>query len=96
MKKTVFAILIAYAIIGSYACTSERVVTEQPVAVAEVQGTPPGPNYVWVNTEYTWGGGRYVAVPGRWAVVPRSGAQWVPGHWNHVPRGYVWVRGHWN
>jgi hypothetical protein len=96
MKKILFAILILNTTIGFYACTSERVVTEQPVAVAEVQGTPPGQNYVWVNSEYTWQSGRYVVIPGRWVVVPRNGAHWISGHWNQVPRGYVWVRGHWN
>jgi hypothetical protein len=96
MKKLLFAVLITYATIGFYSCTSEHVVSDQPVAVTEVEGTAPGSNYVWVNSEYAWSGGRYVVVPGRWAIGPHEGAAWIPGHWNHVTRGYVWVRGHWN
>jgi len=57
----------------------------------------PSGRHVWVAEEWTWRGGRYVYVPGRWALPPREGGVWVAGHWaprQHRP-GYIWLPGHW-
>jgi hypothetical protein len=35
-------------------------------------------------------------VPGRWALPPRPGAVWLPGHWKKHAHGWVWSNGHWH
>jgi len=57
----------------------------------------PSPRHVWVAEEWSWRGGKYVYVPGRWSLPPREGQVWVAGHWaprEHRP-GYFWLPGHW-
>jgi hypothetical protein len=39
--------------------------------------------------EHEWYEGRYV-------VRPRSGAVWVPGHWERRGAGWIYVDGHWS
>ena len=57
----------------------------------------PSPRHVWVAEEWVWGGGRYVYKPGYWALPPREGGAWVPGHWvkREYRPGFRWVAGHW-
>jgi hypothetical protein len=60
-----------------------------------VLGYAPAPGYVWTDGFYSFRGGRYNWVPGRWMRPPRPRAQWVPGQWNRHNRGYRFQRGHW-
>ena len=66
-----------------------------PVAVVEVEGVAPGPEFVWIRGYHRWEGDRYVWFPGRWDRRPRAGAAWVEGHWAKHRRGWYWVEGHW-
>ncbi len=59
---------------------------ERPVA--------PYANAVWIDGEWTWGGGRYTYISGHWEQ-PRPGRVWVRGTWQSGPRGYAWHRGYW-
>ncbi len=63
------------------------VIAERPPA--------PSPRHVWIDEEWAPSGGTYVFKGGYWAEPPRRHARWVPGHWNHFPRGWVWRPGHW-
>ena len=66
-----------------------------PVPVVEVEGTAPGPDYVWIRGYHRWEGDRYVWVPGHWERRHHAGAVWVDGHWQHDREGWFWVEGHW-
>lgn len=62
----------------------------------EVVAVAPGPGFVWIRGYYSWGGGSYLWVPGRWERPPYYGATWVPGRWAHHPRqGWYWSEGRW-
>jgi len=74
---------------------AQVVVTEAPPAPqVEVAPASPGPEYVWVGGYWSWQG-RWVWMPGRWALRPAHHSVWVPGHWAARRRGWVWVQGHW-
>jgi hypothetical protein len=62
---------------------------QEPVVVA------PGPGYVWVGGEWTWGPSGWVWVGGRWLLPPYPRAVWVSGRWSHGPRGWYRAPGHW-
>lgn len=51
----------------------------------------PGPNYVWIDGFYGYGGNRYAWTPGYWAPRPHPRAYWV------APRYYGgnFYHGHW-
>ncbi|HTQ28689.1 MAG TPA: hypothetical protein VMI35_11190 [Puia sp.] len=71
-------------------------VTVRPAEPVVVRPVAPSPHHVWVENEWVWRGGAYVAVPGHWIVPPRGRVRWVPGHWVHEPgHGHYWVAGHW-
>lgn len=83
--------------VSAPAVTQEVVIPQAPPAVrVETQTVSPGPQYVWQRGYWRWNGVRYVWVPGRYVVGPRTGAVWVPGQYvQHPGGGYVYVEGHW-
>jgi hypothetical protein len=94
MKKTFVMIASLIAIVLS-SCTAEYVGTRPAYDSDVAVGIAPGPGYVWVNREYVWRGGSYVAVPGYWARPSRPGRAWVAGGWYGYHGGYRWHRGYW-
>lgn len=94
MKQFLF-IAISALLLSAYGCASGHYVAEQPGAVVITRPVAPGPNYVWVDGDYYWTGGRYVQRPGYWAR-PRPGRVWHGGSWARSPRGYYWHRGGWH
>jgi hypothetical protein len=86
-----FALTLAFAEMG---CEGEAYVTEQPAEVVYTRPVAPGPDYIWIEGDWYWGGGRYVWRNGYWGH-PRGGRVWVRGNWMHTNRGYHWNRGHW-
>jgi len=66
-----------------------------PAAIVEVRPTPPSRRYVWIAGYHRWDGGRYVWVPGSWALPPRPHARWVPHRWVRRHDHWVLVEGHW-
>jgi len=57
---------------------------------------PPAANYIWVEPEWQWRGGRYVEVPGHWVAPAPRRRGWVQGSWQYNKRrGYRWREGHW-
>jgi hypothetical protein len=93
MKKSLFIIAIA-ASLAATGCAAGYV-DEQPADVVYDQGTAPGPDYVWIEGDWGWSGGRYVWQNGHWDH-RREGHTYVKGNWAHTSRGYHWNRGHWN
>jgi hypothetical protein len=95
MKKQLFAGLIGAVIFSSTACTTERVVAVQPEPpVIVARPAPPPGEHLYVDYEYRWKGGKYVAVPGYY-IKKKPGRTWIPGKWEKKEKGYVWIGGHW-
>ena len=69
--------------------------TAPPVAVVEVEGVAPGPEFVWIRGYHRWDGRAYVWDPGRWERRPQARAVWVEGHWVKHRKGWYWEEGHW-
>ncbi|MDE3213371.1 MAG: YXWGXW repeat-containing protein [Bacteroidota bacterium] len=72
------------------------VVRSKPIPPHYVRPHAPGPGYVWIEGEWTWGGTRYLYHPGYWAVPKHRFHRYIPGHWQQRRDGWIWVRGHWN
>lgn len=66
-----------------------------PRVQVEIRTSAPGPGHVWLPGYYTWDGGRYVWVPGRWDISPSPGRHWVPGRWRSHRGQWYWVEGRW-
>ena len=75
-------------------CAVDGYVTEQPAEVVYERGVAPGPDYIWIDGDWVWGGGGYRWRNGYWGH-PRGERAWERGHWDHNERGYHWNRGHW-
>ncbi len=59
------------------------------------RGVAPSRLHVWIASEYLWRAGRYVPVPGYWALPPQRGGRYMEGYWQRTRGGYVWVSGRW-
>src|SRR5947209_5137933 len=66
-----------------------------PAPRVERYGYAPGPGYVWTPGYYSWYGGGYNWVAGRWVLPPRPHSVWVPGHYVRHERHSEYVGGHW-
>ncbi|HEU5397206.1 MAG TPA: YXWGXW repeat-containing protein, partial [Verrucomicrobiae bacterium] len=56
----------------------------------------PGPDYLWIDGEWEWGGATWIWAPGRWVLPPRPGVFWVHGYWYRGPGGgWHHHSGHW-
>jgi len=96
MKKLIVISTLALSlIVGSSGCRTRAVVETrpEPLAVA-VRPAPPHADYVWIDGEWIWSGGKYVYTNGYWAP-PRAGHVWAAGHWVGKGHGWYWERGHW-
>ena len=93
-KKLILIIAIAGSLFGMTGCVADGYVEAQPGDVVYARGVAPGPDYIWIDGDWVWGGGRYSWHNGYWGH-PRPGRAWVGGSWNHGARGYHWNRGHW-
>ena len=54
----------------------------------------PGPDYLWINGYWRWGGSSYDWTPGRWVVV-ESGRRYHRGRWHHSRMGWFYQEGYW-
>lgn len=93
MKKTLLFIAIAGALAAT-SCTVDGYVDTTPADVVYTRPVSPGPDYVWIEGDWVWTGGRYTWHNGYWGHA-RAGRVWVGGHWDRGARGYHWQRGHW-
>jgi len=85
--------LLGATMLTSCATRATFVVRERPVEPVYVRPAAPGPNAVWVTSEWEWRDGHYVHIPGHYVV--NETRVWVAGHWRETPNGFVWVKGHW-
>ncbi|MGI8950363.1 MAG: hypothetical protein ACR2FN_02150 [Chitinophagaceae bacterium] len=95
MKKLVKIVTVVLLSTTLWSCATRAVVTERPAPPVEVRPAPPRANYVWIDGEWVWSGGRYSWRNGYWAR-PNAGHVWVAGHWAQRGHGWYWVSGHWN
>jgi hypothetical protein len=77
--------------------TSADVVATQapPPPRTEVVVASPGPDYVWVDGDWTWNGVAWVWIGGRWILPPYPHAIWIGPRWERGPRGWHRMPGHW-
>jgi hypothetical protein len=94
--KRLFVILslAASAIVFNSCGPSRNTVAVQPVAPVYERPVSPGPDYVWVDGDWGWHGGRYVYTNGYW-VRPQPQHVWVAGTWVQTNKGYYWKKGYW-
>jgi hypothetical protein len=67
-----------------------------PAAQAETQSPQPGPDYVWIQGYWVWGGNGYNWTPGFWQQPPQTGYVWVAPQYEHIDRGYRYRSGRWS
>src|SRR5215475_7851019 len=76
MKKILMIIGIA-GCIAATGCAVDGYVTDQPADVYYERPVSPGPDYIWIDGDWTWGGGGYHWHNGYWGR-PRAGRTWAP------------------
>jgi len=96
MKKIakVFIVLMVLSL-GVSEGYAQIVVRVRPEHVVVRRSPPPSPHHVWIEEDWVPQGRSYAWRGGYWAVPPRQGAVFVPGHWKNRRFGYVWIPGHW-
>jgi hypothetical protein len=87
-------IALAGALLSLAGCTVDGYIASRPDDVVYARPGAPGPDYVWIEGDWVWGGGRYFWREGHWGR-PRRGRTWERGHWDSGGRGWHWTRGHW-
>jgi len=95
MKKIIIAGLFAISTIGFTACEGTYTVAEQPVTPVYTQTVAPGPDYVWIDGDWIWEGGRYTWHNGYWDH-PHGNMHWQAGSWESRGSGWRWRRGRWH
>jgi hypothetical protein len=95
MKKIIIAGFLIIAVNSFTSCEGSYVVTERPAPPAYVQTVAPGPDYVWIDGDWVWEGGRYNWHNGYWDH-PHGNKHWQSGGWEARNNGYSWRRGEWH
>jgi hypothetical protein len=98
MKKYVLnVVILSFLAIGAgtYSASAQIYVSVHPVWAPVRRPPPPSPAHIWIDEDWVWRGGRYVAIGGRWEAPPRPGFVWFPGRWAHSGRGDRWIAGRW-
>ena|SRR5882762_4578742 len=101
MKKSnlfKLAIIAMLTIVGAFASSSafaQVYVTVRPTYAPVIRPVAPSRTHVWVDEDWEYRGGRYVAVGGHWVAPPHPGWVWIPGRWVHTRRGWQWMPGRW-
>jgi hypothetical protein len=87
-----FAIILGFTFAG---CSGGMVITSRPDTPYYDRPASPGPDYVWIDGDWEWLGGRYVYHNGYWGH-PRGGRAWVSGNWEQHGNGWRWHKGRWH
>ena len=98
MKRLKYIALIVGLIAGGQlltSCTGYIVGYGPPEPREEVIIVAPSPRYVWVPGYYTYSGGTYIWIEGRYQIPPRGKTRYVQGEWVKTPKGYKRGKGHW-
>ncbi len=75
----------------------DPVVIQQPPPPAPVDTVvvSPGPDYVWLDGEWTWNGTGWFWVGGHWGYPPHPHAVWIGSRRWHDGYGWHYSRGYW-
>jgi len=97
MKKTIIQLTIVTALAFAFAgCEPGGVIiTARPETPYYARPVAPGPDYIWIDGDWEWAGGRYVYRNGYWGH-PRGHRAWVSGSWEQRGNGWRWRRGRWH
>jgi len=95
LKLAVVAIMAVGASFATSTASAQVYVTVRPTYAPVVRPVAPSPAHVWVEEDWAYRGGHYVAVGGHWVAPPRRGMVWIPGRWVQSRRGWHWIPGHW-
>ena len=95
-KLAVIAVMVIAASFTSSSASAQVYVTVRPTfAGPAARPVAPSRDHVWVDEDWEYRDGRYVAVGGHWIMPPHRGWIWVPGRWAHTRRGWQWMPGRW-
>lgn len=97
-SKVVKLALLALVLVGasSLSASAQVYVTVRPEFHRVVtRPVAPSRTHVWIDEDWVYRDGHYVAVGGHWEAPPHPGWVWVPGRWVHERRGYQWIPGRW-
>ena len=92
--KLAFLVIVLVAA-GAMSASAQVYVTVRPEFHRVVRPVAPSRTHVWIDEDWEYRSGHYVAVGGHWAAPPHPGWVWVPGRWAHARRGYQWIPGRW-
>ncbi len=73
-----------------------RVSVDPPVTVERQVVVAPGPEFVWIDGAWSWGGFNWIWIGGHWSRPPFPHARWVPGRREHYRGRSRWVPGRWH
>ena len=88
------AILALAVSMTMISCEGTYTVTARPDPPIYNRPVSPGGNYVWIDGDWYYRGGRYNWREGYWAQ-PRGSRVWISGSWEQRNNGWYWRRGRW-
>ena len=94
-KTMMIVVLVVAASFAATTASAQVYVTVRPTYAPVVRPAAPSPAHVWIEEDWAYRGGRYVAVGGHWVAPPHPGWAWIPGRWVQSRRGWRWIPGHW-
>ncbi len=94
MVKLAFLVMLIIGA-GSIKASAQIYVSVHPAWHPIARPVAPSPRHIWVDEDWEWRGGQYVAVGGHWSLPPHPGYIWYGGHWGHDRRGDRWYPGRW-
>jgi len=94
-KTMMIVVLVVAASFAATTASAQVYVTVRPTYAPVVRPAAPSPAHVWIEEDWAYRGGRYVAVGGHWVAPPHPGWVWIPGRWVQSRRGWRWIPGHW-
>ncbi|HEY4208736.1 MAG TPA: hypothetical protein VGM31_18040 [Puia sp.] len=94
-RLAVIALMATGATFTTSSASAQVYVTVRPSWRTVARPAAPSPAHVWIDEDWVFRDGRYVAVGGHWASPPHRGWMWVPGRWVHARRGWQWMPGRW-
>jgi hypothetical protein len=94
--RTVVIVLMTAG--GSFAASpasAQRYVNVRPNWMQVERPVAPSPAHVWIDEDWEYRSGHYVAIGNHWAMPPHHEWIWVKGRWDHSHKGWQWMPGHW-
>jgi len=95
MKIRILSLAMMLAVASVLGCEGAAYVeTEPPPLQVEVRSDPPGPEALWIDGYWRWGGHQFFWIAGHWERHPHG--NWVAPRWEKREHGYFFIKGHWD